>query len=111
MAGVAACAASVQTPWITVEEEPSPGLTNHITGLEDLLQDMQLKVDSSPDLGPGLWFWSWSVVLVDGQVCGSGPGVQFWSCSRYVILVSGGSVGIVVPGVKLWSVIQVSPGL
>ncbi|XP_030230959.1 regulator of G-protein signaling 9-binding protein [Gadus morhua] len=44
MAGVAACAASVQTPWITVEEEPSPGLTNHITGLEDLLQDMQLKV-------------------------------------------------------------------
>ncbi|CAL8336155.1 unnamed protein product [Lota lota] len=44
MAGVAARAASVQTPWITVEEEPSPGLTNHITGLEILLQDMQLKV-------------------------------------------------------------------
>ena len=56
MAGVAARAASVQTPWIAVEEQPSPGLTNHITGLEELLQDMQLKVDSSPDLGPDLWF-------------------------------------------------------
>ena len=56
MAGVAARAASVQTPWIAVEEQPSPGLTNHITGLEELLQDMQLKVESSPDLGPDLWF-------------------------------------------------------
>ncbi|CAL8336828.1 unnamed protein product [Merluccius merluccius] len=44
MAGVAARAASVQTPWITVEVEPSPELTNHIAGLEILLQDMQLKV-------------------------------------------------------------------
>ncbi|KAG7270857.1 hypothetical protein CRUP_032246 [Coryphaenoides rupestris] len=44
MAGVAARSASVQTPWISTEEAPSPGLTNHIAGLEVLLQDMQLKV-------------------------------------------------------------------
>ncbi|XP_071773914.1 regulator of G-protein signaling 9-binding protein [Centroberyx gerrardi] len=42
--GVAARAAAVQTPWLTLEEEPSPDLTNHIAGLEAMLSDMQLKV-------------------------------------------------------------------
>ncbi|XP_061788315.1 regulator of G-protein signaling 9-binding protein [Nerophis lumbriciformis] len=42
--GVAARAASVQTPWPSLEEEPSPGLEQHIDGLEVLLSDMQLKV-------------------------------------------------------------------
>ncbi|KAM4613109.1 regulator of G-protein signaling 9-binding protein [Polymixia lowei] len=44
VAGVAARAASVQTPWLSLEEEPNPDLTNHITGLEAMLRDMQLKV-------------------------------------------------------------------
>ncbi|KAM3849591.1 regulator of G-protein signaling 9-binding protein [Diretmus argenteus] len=42
--GVAARAASVQTPWLTLEEEPSPNLTNHIAALEAMLREMQLKV-------------------------------------------------------------------
>ncbi|KAE8298976.1 Ubiquitin-conjugating enzyme E2 C [Larimichthys crocea] len=44
MVGVAARVASVQAPWITLEEEPSPDLTNHITGLEAMLSEMQLRV-------------------------------------------------------------------
>ncbi|KAI3369602.1 hypothetical protein L3Q82_024494, partial [Scortum barcoo] len=42
--GVAARVASVQVPWLTLEEEPSPDLTNHIAGLEALLSEMQLRV-------------------------------------------------------------------
>ncbi|KAM9859640.1 regulator of G-protein signaling 9-binding protein [Aulostomus maculatus] len=42
--GVAARAASVQAPWLTIEEELSPDLTNHIRALEALLSDMQLRV-------------------------------------------------------------------
>ncbi|KAM9361971.1 regulator of G-protein signaling 9-binding protein isoform 1-T1 [Symphorus nematophorus] len=44
MVGVAARVASVQAPWITLEEEPSPDLTNHIAGLEAMLSEMQLRV-------------------------------------------------------------------
>ncbi|XP_070815103.1 regulator of G-protein signaling 9-binding protein [Chaetodon trifascialis] len=44
MVGVAARVASVQAPWITLEEEPSPDLINHIAGLEAMLSEMQLKV-------------------------------------------------------------------
>ncbi|XP_029990941.1 regulator of G-protein signaling 9-binding protein [Sphaeramia orbicularis] len=42
--GVAARVASVQAPWLTLEEESIPDLTNHITGLEAILSDMQLRV-------------------------------------------------------------------
>ncbi|XP_070759406.1 regulator of G-protein signaling 9-binding protein [Enoplosus armatus] len=42
--GVAARVASVQAPWLTLEEERSPDLTNHITGLEAMLSEMQLRI-------------------------------------------------------------------
>ncbi|XP_039652633.1 regulator of G-protein signaling 9-binding protein [Perca fluviatilis] len=42
--GVAARVALVQAPWLTLEEEPSPDLTNHIAGLEAMLSEMQLRV-------------------------------------------------------------------
>ncbi|XP_074508088.1 regulator of G-protein signaling 9-binding protein [Sebastes fasciatus] len=42
--GVAARVASVQAPWITLEEELSPDLINHIAGLEAMLSEMQLRV-------------------------------------------------------------------
>uniref|UniRef100_A0A3Q3LU92 Zgc:109913 n=1 Tax=Mastacembelus armatus TaxID=205130 RepID=A0A3Q3LU92_9TELE len=42
--GVAARAAAVQVPWLTLKEELSPDLTNHITELEEMLSEMQLKV-------------------------------------------------------------------
>ncbi|XP_041835961.1 regulator of G-protein signaling 9-binding protein isoform X2 [Melanotaenia boesemani] len=42
--GVAARAALVQIPWLTLEEEPSPDLTNHIRGLESMLSELQLRV-------------------------------------------------------------------
>ncbi|XP_078105656.1 regulator of G-protein signaling 9-binding protein isoform X2 [Sander vitreus] len=42
--GVASRVALVQAPWLTLEEEPSPDLTNHIAGLEAMLSEMQLKV-------------------------------------------------------------------
>ncbi|KAM6927878.1 regulator of G-protein signaling 9-binding protein [Xenentodon cancila] len=42
--GVAARVALVQVPWLTLEEEPSPDLTNHITGLEAMLSELQLRV-------------------------------------------------------------------
>ncbi|XP_028285440.1 regulator of G-protein signaling 9-binding protein [Parambassis ranga] len=42
--GVAARVALVQVPWISLEEEPSPDLINHITGLEAMLSEMQLRV-------------------------------------------------------------------
>ncbi|CAN9512225.1 unnamed protein product [Ophioblennius macclurei] len=42
--GVVSRVASVQVPWLTLEEEPSPDLTNHMAALERLLTEMQLKV-------------------------------------------------------------------
>ncbi|XP_047437819.1 regulator of G-protein signaling 9-binding protein isoform X2 [Mugil cephalus] len=42
--GVTARVALVQVPWITLEEEPSLDLTNHIAGLEATLSEMQLRV-------------------------------------------------------------------
>ncbi|XP_034721628.1 regulator of G-protein signaling 9-binding protein, partial [Etheostoma cragini] len=42
--GVAARVALVQAPWVTLEEQPSPDLTNHIAGLEALLTELQLRV-------------------------------------------------------------------
>ncbi|GAA6235366.1 regulator of G-protein signaling 9-binding protein-like [Lates japonicus] len=42
--GVAARVALVQVPWLTLEEELSPDLTNHIAGLESMLSEMQLRV-------------------------------------------------------------------
>ncbi|XP_041638493.1 regulator of G-protein signaling 9-binding protein [Cheilinus undulatus] len=42
--GVAARVASVQVPWLTLEEEPIPELANHIVGLESMLSEMQLRV-------------------------------------------------------------------
>ena len=42
--GVAARVALVQVPWLTLEEESSPDLTNHIAGLETMLSEMQLRV-------------------------------------------------------------------
>ncbi|KAK5913240.1 hypothetical protein CesoFtcFv8_003040 [Champsocephalus esox] len=41
---VAARVASVQAPWLTMEEEQSPDLTNHIAELEAMLSEMQLRV-------------------------------------------------------------------
>ncbi|XP_029942617.1 regulator of G-protein signaling 9-binding protein [Salarias fasciatus] len=42
--GVASRVASVQVPWLTLEEESRPDLTNHMAGLEVMLAEMQLKV-------------------------------------------------------------------
>ncbi|XP_076740518.1 regulator of G-protein signaling 9-binding protein isoform X2 [Maylandia zebra] len=42
--GVAVRVASVQLPWLTSEVEPSPDLTNHITGLETMMSEMQQRV-------------------------------------------------------------------
>ncbi|XP_045932307.1 regulator of G-protein signaling 9-binding protein isoform X2 [Micropterus dolomieu] len=42
--GVAARVAAVQAPWLTLEEEESPDLTNQISALEAVLSDMQLRV-------------------------------------------------------------------
>ncbi|XP_039972040.1 regulator of G-protein signaling 9-binding protein [Xiphias gladius] len=42
--GVAARVALVQVPWLTLEEELSPDLTNHLAGLEAMLSEMQLRV-------------------------------------------------------------------
>ncbi|XP_040060177.1 regulator of G-protein signaling 9-binding protein [Gasterosteus aculeatus] len=42
--GVAARVASVQVPWLTLEEEICPDLTNHIAALETMLSEMQLRV-------------------------------------------------------------------
>ncbi|XP_068172402.1 regulator of G-protein signaling 9-binding protein isoform X2 [Antennarius striatus] len=44
MVGVAARVASVQVPWLTAEEKPSPGLVGHIAALEAMLTEMQLRV-------------------------------------------------------------------
>ncbi|XP_056157921.1 regulator of G-protein signaling 9-binding protein [Lampris incognitus] len=44
VAGLSAHAASVQTPWLNLEEEPSPDIAAHIAGLDVMIKDMQLKV-------------------------------------------------------------------
>ena len=44
MVGVAARVALVQVPWLILEDELSPDMTNHITGLETMLSEMQLRV-------------------------------------------------------------------
>ncbi|XP_044028262.1 regulator of G-protein signaling 9-binding protein [Siniperca chuatsi] len=42
--GVAARVASVQAPWLTLEEGGRPDLTNHIAEVEAMLSEMQLRV-------------------------------------------------------------------
>ncbi|XP_026205656.1 regulator of G-protein signaling 9-binding protein [Anabas testudineus] len=42
--GMAARVLLVQVPWLTLEVEQSPDLTSHITGLETMLSEMQLRV-------------------------------------------------------------------
>ncbi|KAM3622519.1 uncharacterized protein V6R79_026103 [Siganus canaliculatus] len=42
--GVAARVAAVQTPWIALADGPNPDLTSHISGLEAMLSEMQLRV-------------------------------------------------------------------
>ncbi|XP_029006794.1 regulator of G-protein signaling 9-binding protein isoform X2 [Betta splendens] len=42
--GMAARVVLVQVPWVTLEEAPSPDLTSHITDLQTMLNEMQLKV-------------------------------------------------------------------
>ena len=44
VSGVAALAASVQTPWLTVQVEQSPDLKTHITQVDTLLKEMLQKV-------------------------------------------------------------------
>ncbi|KAF6731850.1 Regulator of G-protein signaling 9-binding protein [Oryzias melastigma] len=44
MVGLAARVALVQVPWLTLEEEPSPDLTDHITGLETMLKELQMRI-------------------------------------------------------------------
>lgn len=44
MVGVAARLASAKAPWLALEDESIPDLTNHIAGLEAMLTDMQLRV-------------------------------------------------------------------
>lgn len=48
LVGVAARVAWAQTPWLSVGDEPSPDLTNHIAGLESMLLEMQLRVKQDP---------------------------------------------------------------
>lgn len=50
LVGVAARVAWAQTPWISVGEEPSPDLANHIAGLESMLLELQLRVRQDPSV-------------------------------------------------------------
>ncbi|XP_075869447.1 regulator of G-protein signaling 9-binding protein isoform X2 [Nelusetta ayraudi] len=50
MVGVAARVAWAQTPWISLGEEQSPDLTNHIAGLESMLLELQLRVRQDPSV-------------------------------------------------------------
>ncbi|XP_012708171.2 regulator of G-protein signaling 9-binding protein [Fundulus heteroclitus] len=66
LVGLAARVALVQIPWLVLEEEPSPDLTNHIAGLESLLSELQQRVPVA--------FWSveatqpaWAEVLSDPE--------------------------------------------
>lgn len=47
--GLAARVALVQIPWLVLEEEPSPDLTNHIAGLEAQLGELQQRVSPLPE--------------------------------------------------------------
>lgn len=44
LVGLAARVALVQIPWLVLEEEPSPDLTNHIAGLQSMLSELQQRV-------------------------------------------------------------------
>ncbi|XP_032405834.1 regulator of G-protein signaling 9-binding protein isoform X1 [Xiphophorus hellerii] len=64
--GLAARVALVQIPWLVLEEEPSPDLTNHIAGLEAQLGELQQRVPVA--------FWSvestqpaWAEVLNNAE--------------------------------------------
>ncbi|XP_007542884.1 regulator of G-protein signaling 9-binding protein [Poecilia latipinna] len=64
--GLAAWVALVQIPWLVLEEEPSPDLTNHIARLEAQLGELQQRVPVA--------FWSvestqpaWAEVLSDAE--------------------------------------------
>ncbi|XP_008400691.1 regulator of G-protein signaling 9-binding protein isoform X2 [Poecilia reticulata] len=64
--GLAARVALVQIPWLVLEEEPSPDLTNHIASLEAQLGELQQRVPVA--------FWSvestqpaWAEVLSDAE--------------------------------------------
>ncbi|XP_054881853.1 LOW QUALITY PROTEIN: regulator of G-protein signaling 9-binding protein-like [Poeciliopsis prolifica] len=64
--GLAARVALVQVPWLVLEEEPSPDLTNHIAGLEAQLGELQQRVPVA--------FWSvestqpaWAEALSDAE--------------------------------------------
>ncbi|XP_014823739.1 PREDICTED: regulator of G-protein signaling 9-binding protein-like [Poecilia mexicana] len=64
--GLAARVALVQIPWLVLEEEPSPDLTNHIARLEAQLGELQQRVPVA--------FWSvestqpaWAEVLSDAE--------------------------------------------
>ncbi|XP_015258777.1 PREDICTED: regulator of G-protein signaling 9-binding protein-like [Cyprinodon variegatus] len=66
LVGLAARVALVQIPWLVLEEEPSPDLTNHIAGLESLLSELQQRVPVA--------FWSveatqpaWAEALSDQE--------------------------------------------
>lgn len=85
--GVAARVASVQAPWLTLEEEPSPDLSNHIAGLEIMLSEMQLRVRQNHlfTTAGSLWFlrivshtWTGEVSCVLYQIILQVP-VAFWS--------------------------------
>lgn len=88
--GLAARVALVQIPWLVLEEEPSPDLTNHIAGLEAQLGELQQRVSPPPEpqdnpaqqnraqlslvLQVPVAFWSvestqpaWAEVLNDGE--------------------------------------------
>lgn len=52
LVGVAARVAWAQTPWISLGEEQSPDLTNHIAGLESMLLKLQLRVRQDPSVCP-----------------------------------------------------------
>ncbi|KAK5934726.1 hypothetical protein CgunFtcFv8_015095 [Champsocephalus gunnari] len=65
---VAARVASVQAPWLTMEEEQSPDLTNHIAELEAMLSEMQLRVPVA--------FWSVEATQLAGAERGGLEGLQ-----------------------------------
>ncbi|KAI9514358.1 hypothetical protein NQZ68_034160 [Dissostichus eleginoides] len=65
---VAARVASVQAPWLTMEEEQSPDLTNHIAELEAMQSEMQLRVPVA--------FWSVEATQLAGAECGGLEGLQ-----------------------------------
>lgn len=55
MVGVAARVASVPVSWLTLEVEPNPDLTNHITGVEAMISELQQKVREAEGTPPELY--------------------------------------------------------